>query len=114
MEPWRRFSPAPAEKIRSSGPTGTTTSRVAVGTTTSRVEAGTTRSKAAAATTRSSLVKAKARWTLGRATTLSTRDTDGVDYIDCGAGFDRVETIHRDDKTLSNCERALAPRQGDT
>jgi hypothetical protein len=40
------------------------------------------------------------------------RDTDGEDYIDCGAGFDRVETIHRDDKTLGNCERALGPRQG--
>jgi Ca2+-binding RTX toxin-like protein len=38
------------------------------------------------------------------------RDTDGEDYIDCGAGFDRVETIHRDDKTLGNCERALGPR----
>src|SRR5918999_1523011 len=33
------------------------------------------------------------------------RDIGGVDYIDCGAGFDRVETIHRDDRTLSNCER---------
>ena len=41
------------------------------------------------------------------------RDTDGVDYIDCGAGFDKVETIHRDDSTLSNCERALGPRQGE-
>src|SRR5215218_1739932 len=35
------------------------------------------------------------------------RDTDRVDYIDCGPGFDKVETIHRDDETLSNCERAL-------
>jgi hypothetical protein len=33
------------------------------------------------------------------------RDIGGVDFIDCGAGFDRVETIHRDDRTLSNCER---------
>ena len=41
------------------------------------------------------------------------RDTDGVDYIDCGAGFDKVETIHRDDRTKSNCERALGPRQGE-
>jgi Ca2+-binding RTX toxin-like protein len=40
------------------------------------------------------------------------RDTGGVDFIDCGAGFDKVETIHRDDQTLSNCERALGPRQG--
>ena len=36
------------------------------------------------------------------------RDTDGVDFIDCGPGFDKVETIHRDDVTLSNCERASA------
>src|ERR671912_138785 len=41
------------------------------------------------------------------------RDTEGVDYIDCGGGFDKVETIHRDDRTRSNCERALGPRQGD-
>jgi Ca2+-binding RTX toxin-like protein len=41
------------------------------------------------------------------------RDTDGVDFIDCGPGFDKVETIHRDDRTKSNCERALGPRQGD-
>jgi Ca2+-binding RTX toxin-like protein len=41
------------------------------------------------------------------------RDTEGVDYIDCGGGFDKVETIHRDDRTKSNCERALGPRQGD-
>jgi hypothetical protein len=41
------------------------------------------------------------------------RDTNGVDFIACGAGFDKVETIHRDDRTLSNCERALGPRQGD-
>ncbi len=37
------------------------------------------------------------------------RDTEGVDYIDCGAGFDKVETIHLDDDSRSNCERALAP-----
>ena len=41
------------------------------------------------------------------------RDTNSVDFIDCGGGFDQVETIHRDDRTLSNCERALGPRQGD-
>jgi len=41
------------------------------------------------------------------------RDTDGVDYIDCGGGFDKVETIHRDDRTKRNCERTLGPRQGD-
>jgi hypothetical protein len=41
------------------------------------------------------------------------RDTEGVDYIDCGGGFDKVETIHRDDRTRSNCERALGPRQGE-
>jgi hypothetical protein len=40
------------------------------------------------------------------------RDTGGLDYIDCGSGFDKVETIHRDDRTLSNCERALGPRRG--
>jgi serralysin len=40
------------------------------------------------------------------------RDTEGEDYIDCGAGFDKVETIHRDDETLSNCERTLGPRRG--
>ena len=41
------------------------------------------------------------------------RDTASYDYIDCGEGFDQVETIHRDDRTLSNCERALGPRKGD-
>ena len=41
------------------------------------------------------------------------RDTEGEDYIDCGAGFDKVETIHRDDDTLSNCERAPGPERGD-
>ena len=40
------------------------------------------------------------------------RDTASYDYIDCGAGFDQVETIHRDDRTLENCERALGPRAG--
>ena len=40
------------------------------------------------------------------------RDTDGVDDIDCGPGFDKVETIHRDDVTLSNCEKAIGPRRG--
>jgi Ca2+-binding RTX toxin-like protein len=40
------------------------------------------------------------------------RDTASRDYIDCGGGFDQVETIHRDDQTLSNCERALGPRKG--
>lgn len=38
------------------------------------------------------------------------RDARGRDYIDCGAGFDKVETIHRDDKTLSNCERTPGKR----
>jgi Ca2+-binding RTX toxin-like protein len=41
------------------------------------------------------------------------RDTASYDYIDCGGGFDQVETIHRDDVTLSNCERAWGPRKGD-
>jgi Ca2+-binding RTX toxin-like protein len=41
------------------------------------------------------------------------RDTASFDYIDCGGGFDQVETIHRDDRTLSNCERAWGPRKGD-
>lgn len=41
------------------------------------------------------------------------RDTASFDYIDCGGGFDQVETIHRDDVTLSNCERAWGPRKGD-
>jgi Ca2+-binding RTX toxin-like protein len=40
------------------------------------------------------------------------RDTDSLDSIDCGGGFDEVETIHRDDRTLENCERALGPRRG--
>src|SRR5215203_268201 len=42
------------------------------------------------------------------------RDPKGVDYIDCGAGFDEVETIHRDDKTKGTCERALGPRASTT
>ncbi len=41
------------------------------------------------------------------------RDDHGKDYIDCGPGRDAVETIHRDDKTLSNCERAWGPKKGD-
>jgi Ca2+-binding RTX toxin-like protein len=40
------------------------------------------------------------------------RDTASEDVIDCGAGFDKVETIHRDDITKSNCERSLGPRKG--
>ncbi len=40
------------------------------------------------------------------------RDTDGFDFIDCGGGFDKVETIHRDDRTKKNCERTLGPRRG--
>jgi Ca2+-binding RTX toxin-like protein len=40
------------------------------------------------------------------------RDTASEDVRDCGGGFDQVETIHRDDRTLSNCERALGPRKG--
>jgi hypothetical protein len=39
------------------------------------------------------------------------RDTEGVDNIDCGAGFDKVETIQRDDVTLSNCERTRRSRR---
>jgi RTX calcium-binding nonapeptide repeat (4 copies) len=42
------------------------------------------------------------------------RDTNGVDFIDCGAGFDVVETIHRNDKTKKNCERAPGPRADTT
>ena len=40
------------------------------------------------------------------------RDTEREDYIDCGAGFDKLETLHRDDETLSNCERSLGPHRG--
>src|ERR671911_476060 len=39
-------------------------------------------------------------------------DAASEDVINCGAGFDQVETIHRDDITKSNCERALGPRKG--
>jgi hypothetical protein len=42
------------------------------------------------------------------------RDTDGVDHIDCGDGFDVVETIHRDDKTKRNCERVPESGAGTT
>jgi RTX calcium-binding nonapeptide repeat (4 copies) len=43
------------------------------------------------------------------------RDPDGgLDFIDCGDGFDVVETIHRDDKTKRNCERAPGPRADTT
>src|SRR5829696_7847173 len=46
---------------------------------------------------------------------------EGDDDVDAGAGndliyardTDKVETIHRDDRTKSNCERALGPHQGD-
>jgi hypothetical protein len=40
------------------------------------------------------------------------RDAGSLDSIDCGGGFDKVETIHRDDRTLENCERTLGPRRG--
>src|SRR5215218_587900 len=40
------------------------------------------------------------------------RDANSLDTIDCGGGFDKVETIHRDDRTLENCERTLGPRRG--
>jgi hypothetical protein len=92
--------------------TGLTASRAAAGRISSRATAATTASGVAEATTRSSPAKATTRCTLATATTSSTRDTDGVDYIDCGPGFDKVETIHRDDETLSNCERTLGPRRG--
>jgi Ca2+-binding RTX toxin-like protein len=38
--------------------------------------------------------------------------TPSIDIIDCGGGFDQVETIHRDDRTKSNCERTLGPSRG--
>jgi Ca2+-binding RTX toxin-like protein len=41
------------------------------------------------------------------------RDTEGEDYIDCGPGFDKAETIHRPDESLPNYERALGPGRGD-
>ncbi len=40
-------------------------------------------------------------------------ETASYDHIDCGAGFDRVETLHSEDVTLSNCERALGPGRGE-
>jgi Ca2+-binding RTX toxin-like protein len=40
------------------------------------------------------------------------RDAGSLDSIDCGGGFDKVETIHRDDRTLDNCERTPGPRRG--
>jgi Ca2+-binding RTX toxin-like protein len=40
------------------------------------------------------------------------RDAGSLDTIDCGGGFDKVETVHRDDRTQDNCERALGPRRG--
>ena len=40
------------------------------------------------------------------------RDAGSLDSIDCGGGFDKVETIHGDDRTLDNCERALDSRKG--
>jgi hypothetical protein len=68
----------------------------------------------ATATTRSTPATATTKVYAGYGDDLIyARDTDGVDYIDCGGGFDKVETIHRDDRTKSNCERALGPRQGD-
>jgi hypothetical protein len=42
------------------------------------------------------------------------RDTHGVDFIDRGDGFAKVETIHRDDNPKRNCERALGPRADTT
>jgi hypothetical protein len=57
--------------------------------------------------------KATTRCTLAPVATVSyARDADGVDHIDCGGGFDKVETIHRDDEILTNCERTLVPRRG--
>src|SRR5215217_8229584 len=44
---------------------------------------------------------------------ICARDTESVDYIDCGGGFDKVETIHGDDKIKRNCERALGPDRSD-
>jgi Ca2+-binding RTX toxin-like protein len=40
------------------------------------------------------------------------RDTGSLDSIDCGGGFDKVETMHRDDRTLDNCERTPGLRRG--
>src|SRR5215218_3610250 len=44
---------------------------------------------------------------------ICARDTQSVDYIDCGGGFDKVETIHGDDKIKRNCERALGTDRSD-
>ena len=44
---------------------------------------------------------------------ICARDTESVDYIDCGGGFDKVETIHGDDKIKRNCERALGTDRSD-
>jgi hypothetical protein len=40
------------------------------------------------------------------------RDAGSLDSIDCGGGFDKVETIHRDDRTLENCERTPGQSRG--
>ena len=40
-------------------------------------------------------------------------EADSYDYIDCGAGFDRVETLHSEDRTLTNCERTRGPGAGE-
>ena len=41
------------------------------------------------------------------------RDTEGVDYIGCGPGFEQRSRPYTDTTgTLSNCERAIGPRQG--
>ena len=72
---------------------------------------GTTRWKAAPATTRSSPVKATTRWTLALA--IYARDTDGVDYIDCGGGFDKEWNHAGRQNQEQRCERSLGPRQGD-
>jgi len=40
------------------------------------------------------------------------RDKGDVDHVSCGPGFDVVETIHRADETLQNCERARGRGQG--
>src|SRR5918997_6269825 len=40
------------------------------------------------------------------------RDAGSLDTIDCGGGFDKVETVHRDDRTQDNCERTPGPRRG--
>ncbi len=40
------------------------------------------------------------------------RDAGSLDTIDCGGGFDKVETVHHDDRTQDNCERTPGPRRG--